>query len=237
MVRVGVALGDTLIVNGRKLDAVLSGLSTNTLTGIAAARSAAGTVAVNTVLDTNVVGASAVPFQMIWLPLAKPVPVAVRGNAALPLKALSGLIEVSVGGVPLPPPGPPPPVIVKLNALDVVVSAFITRTLTVPAAAICAAVIDAVSCVFETTVVGCATPSHKICVPLVKFVPVAVKVKAAEPAATEAGLIDERVGVTTPLKPPQPEKNMARNGSTDRMQRLNTLIGDSAFLKTMDSTG
>jgi hypothetical protein len=69
----------------------------------------------------------------------------------------------------------------------------------------------------------------------VKFVPVAVKVKAAEPAVTEAGLIDERVGVTTPLKPPQPEKNIARNGSTNRMRRLNTLMGDSAFLKITGS--
>ncbi len=71
LVRVGVALGDTLIVNGRKLDAVLSGLSTNTFTEIAVARSSAGTVAFNTVLDTNVVGTSAVPFQMIWLPVCK----------------------------------------------------------------------------------------------------------------------------------------------------------------------
>jgi hypothetical protein len=56
---------DALMVKGRKLEAVLSGLSTNTFTGIAATRSAAGTVAVNEVLDPNVVGVSAVPFQMI----------------------------------------------------------------------------------------------------------------------------------------------------------------------------
>jgi hypothetical protein len=80
-----------------------------------------------------------------------------------------------------------------------------------------------------------AAPSHKICDPFPvfrKFVPVTVNVNAAEPAATVEGLIAERVGVTTPLKPPQPEKNMARNGITDRMQRLNTLIGDSAFLNS-----
>ena len=80
-----------------------------------------------------------------------------------------------------------------------------------------------------------AAPSHKICDPFPvfrKFVPVTVNVNAAEPAATVEGLIAERVGVTTPLKPPQPEKNIARNGSTVRMRRLNTLIGDSAFLNT-----
>jgi hypothetical protein len=44
-------------------------------------------------------------------------------------------------------------------------------------------------------------------------VPVAVKVNPADPAATVAGLIEDRVGVTTPLKPPHPERNAARIGS------------------------
>jgi hypothetical protein len=64
-------------------------------------------------------------------------------NAGLAVGTLLGVIEVSVGGVPDPPPLPP--VIVKFIALDVVVSAFITRMLTVPATAICAADIDAVN--------------------------------------------------------------------------------------------
>jgi hypothetical protein len=145
-VSVGAVAVDTFIVNGRKLEAVLSGLSTNTFTGIAARRSAAGTVALNEVLDTNVVGVRAVPFQMIWLPLAKPVPVAVRVNAALPVNAVLGLIEVSVGGVPLPPPGPAPPVIVKgIVLFDVVVSGFSTPILTVPPTLIKSADIDAVN--------------------------------------------------------------------------------------------
>src|ERR1035438_7671755 len=61
LVRVGAVNVDTLMVNGRKLDTVLSGLRTNRFTGIASMRLAAGTVAVNTVLDTKAVGASAVP--------------------------------------------------------------------------------------------------------------------------------------------------------------------------------
>jgi aspartokinase-like uncharacterized kinase len=63
-VRMGIVVGDTMIVNGRKPETVLSGLRTNTFTGTTVARDVAATLAVTTVLDTNAVG-SAVPFQMI----------------------------------------------------------------------------------------------------------------------------------------------------------------------------
>ena len=93
-------------------------------------------------------------------------------------------------------------------------SDFITRILTVPALAIWAAVTLAVNWVDEPTVVDSETPSHKIVVPLAKFVPVAVSVNAAPPAATVAGVIDESVGASTPLNPPQPQTQTERTESS-----------------------
>jgi hypothetical protein len=96
---------------------------------------------------------------------------------------------------------------------EVVLSDFITRMLTVPADAICAAVTFAVSCVADATVVGRDVPSHRITVPLAKFVPVAVSVKAALPAVIVVGLIDDNVGARTPLNPPQPLRTRERTAS------------------------
>ena len=56
----------------------------------------------------------------------------------------------------------------------------------------------AVSCEFETTVVVSAAPSHRIWVPLMKFVPFTVRVKVALPAATVEGVMELIVGVTIP---------------------------------------
>lgn len=142
-VSVGTRLGDAVIVNGRKFETVLSGFRTKTFTVVGVVKSAAGTVAVSCVLDPKVV-VRTVPSHTIWLPLTKPVPTAVRGRSADPVTALDGLIDVNVGGVPLPPPVPP--VIVKGNVpFDVVVSGFNTPILTVPPALIMSAVIDAVN--------------------------------------------------------------------------------------------
>ena len=45
------------------------------------------------------------PFQMIWLPLTKFVPVAVRASGAeIPFVAVLGLSDVRVGTGPEPPP-------------------------------------------------------------------------------------------------------------------------------------
>jgi hypothetical protein len=96
---------------------------------------------------------------------------------------------------------------------DVVLSDFITRTLTVPALAICAAETFAVSCVDEVTVVGSATPSHKMAVPVAKFAPAAVSVKPALPAAIVVGLMEVSVGARTPLNPPQPDQKIERTNS------------------------
>src|SRR6266568_1746429 len=117
-------------------------------------------------------------------------------------------------------------------APDVVVSDFMTRMLTMPAFAICPADIVAVNWVFETTFVGCAVPSHKICVPLVKFDPVAVNVKSALPAATEAGEIEVRVGVTTPLNPPHPATTVMRTSKAKQTLTLNTLTFQARILNS-----
>jgi hypothetical protein len=62
--RIGVVFGDTIMVNGRKLEAVLSGFRTNTFTGTTLTRYEEAMLAVREVLDTNVVE-TAVPFQTI----------------------------------------------------------------------------------------------------------------------------------------------------------------------------
>jgi hypothetical protein len=148
---------------------------------------------------------TAVPFSVIAAPETNPVPVAVRVKSVLPAATAAGEIEMRLNAPP-----PDPPVIVSVIAADVVLSDFITRTLTAPAVAICAAGMLAVSCVDEVTVVGSDAPSQRIVVPWVKLVPVAFRVKAALPAAIVVGLIDERVGARTPLNPPQPDQKTER---------------------------
>jgi ABC-type dipeptide/oligopeptide/nickel transport system permease subunit len=83
-VSVGVVAGFTVIVNGNVFETVLSGLRTSTFSVPTVVRYVPATVAVNCVLDTNVVGI-AVPFQITWLPLTKPVPFAVSVKDAIAL--------------------------------------------------------------------------------------------------------------------------------------------------------
>ena len=171
------------------------------------------------VAESNVV-VIAVPFSVITSPLTKPMPVAARVKSGLPAAMEEGDIDVRLNVCD------PDPVTVSCIGPEVVVSDFITRILTVPAAAICAADIEVVSWVVETTLVARATASHNICVPLVKFVPVAVSVNPALPAATVAGEIEVSVGVTTPLKPPHPMTNVKRTSKTDKQTGLDTRIFD-----------
>lgn len=126
-------------------------------------------------------------------PETNPAPVAVSVNAGLPAATAEGEIESS-----RKEPVPEPPVIVSVIASDVVLSDFITRTLTAPAVAIWAAATLAVSWVEELTVVGSDIPSQRIVEPEAKLVPLAVSVKPALPAATVVGLIDDKVGARTP---------------------------------------
>ena len=160
------------------------------------------------------------PFRMIDAPEIKPVPVAVSVNAALPAVTEVGEIAVSVGEPP-----PALPVMVKGSMPDVVLSDCMTRMFTVPALAICAAVTFAVSWLAEFTVVGSATPSHKIAVPGAKWEPVAVSVNGALPAETVDGVIDDSVGTTTPLNPPHPDQNREKTESNRNRRVSGRLIG------------
>ena len=103
LVSVGVVAGFTVIVNGRVFETVLSGFRTNTFSVPTRVKNVPGMVAVNCVLETNVVGI-AVPFHTITLPLTNPVPFAVSATEATLLKDVFGLSDVNVGGVPAVPP-------------------------------------------------------------------------------------------------------------------------------------
>jgi hypothetical protein len=122
---------------------------TPTLMVPAAATLVAGMVACNCVAESKLVVIE-VPLSVIESPFTNPTPVAVNVKAGLPDAMEEGDIEVRL----YVPPPPPVPVIVKSITPEVVVSDFITRTATVPAFAICAAEIDVVSCVVDTTLVG-----------------------------------------------------------------------------------
>ena len=136
--------------------------------------------AVICVLLTNVVALPA-PLKFTVAPDTNPTPLTVSVNAAEPATALEGEIELSVGTGLL---------IVNDNAFDVPLGAgFVTVTPAIPAVAISAAVIAAVSCVAFTSVVVLATPLNFTTDVDTKPVPFTVRVKAAPPAVV---LIGER---------------------------------------------
>jgi hypothetical protein len=156
-----------------------AGLVTVMLVEPALTMSVAGTCAVICVPLTKVV-VSAVPFQLITDAATKLAPVTVRVKAAPSAVVFEGERDEIVGTplltgnvqVPeLPPPG----------------DGLVTVTLTDAALVISLAGTCAVSCVLPTNVVVRATPFQLITAPLTKFVPLAVKVKAAPPAFALAG--------------------------------------------------
>jgi len=213
----GVPVEAPVTVNGREFVVFLVASCTATLIAPAAATFAAGITPCNCVAESKVV-VIAVPLSVITSPLAKPTPVADKVKSGLPAATDDGEIDVRLNVCK------PVPVIVNNLESEVVVSDFITRILTEPAAAICSAVIEAVNWVLETTEVESAIPSQRICVPLVKFVPVAVSVKPSLPAATVAGEMAVNVGVTTPLKPPHPERTVTTSNKPDRTIDRDTRI-------------
>src|SRR6266404_29508 len=164
------------------------GVVTVTFTMAAASRSVDGIAAVSWVALTNVV-VRAAPFHCTVLPLMKPVPVTVSVNAAPLTSALLGLRPVSVGAglftvnvcaAEVPPPG----------------AGVRTVTLAVPAAAMSAAVIAAVSWMVLTKVVGRAAPFHCTVVePFTNPVPLTVSVKAAPPTVALVGTSAVIVGM------------------------------------------
>lgn len=179
--RVGTGLGALEIVK-TKLVVVPppgAGLVTVTFAGPTDEMSVAGIVAVNCVALTNVVGL-ADPLKFTIDAATKFVPVTVSVKPDPPAVAPFGLSNVTVGTglftvngeLPdAPPPG----------------TGFVTHTLNVPAAAMSAAAIDAVTCVAFTNVVVFAAPLKFTTAPETKFVPFTVSVNAAPPAVALDG--------------------------------------------------
>src|SRR5919108_211594 len=148
--------------------------------------SAAVMAAVSWVTLTKVVARGA-PFHCTVLSRTKPLPVAVSVKAAPPAVAVVGDTDVSVGtgllienvcAADVPPPG----------------VGVTTLTTALPAAAMSAAVMAAVSWVVLTNVVARGAPFHCTVLPGTKLLPIAVSVKAAPPAAALVGDTDVSVG-------------------------------------------
>ena len=158
-----------------------------TFTVPAVVMSAAGTVATIWVLVTDE-GVIAVGPKFTVAPVTKPVPVRVNVNAAPPAVAEVGAMEVSVG--------PAAALIVKERFADVPPpgAGFVTVTVAVPAVAISAAMIDAVSCVALTNAVVLAVPLNFTTDVDTKPVPFTVRVKAAPPAVAPVGEREVSVG-------------------------------------------
>jgi hypothetical protein len=162
-----------------------AGLVTVTLTAPAVAVSVAAIDAFTCVALTNVV-VFAAPLKFNTEEELKFVPVTVRVKAA-PFVALAGESEAAVGNglftvkgefPDVPPPG----------------AGFVTVTLNVPAVAISAAVMDAVTCVAFTNVVVTAVPLKFTTEVATKFVPFTVSVKVAPPAVALVGESDVIAG-------------------------------------------
>jgi hypothetical protein len=139
--------------------------------------------------NSKLAGAVAVTLAVRLAPLtvkvcaAEAVPVTV-------LILLSALVDVIIEGMPAG-------LIVKVCALDTAAPVS-TVTDAVPAVAISAAVIAAVSWVDETKVVVLLEPFQRTVLPDKKLVPYTVIVKAELPATADAGEIDVVVGVERP---------------------------------------
>jgi hypothetical protein len=152
----------------------------------AAAMSVAAIAAVSCVALMNVVVLDA-PLNVTTAPAANPDPFTVNVNAAPPAAAPVGesdvmaifeLLIVNWRLAEVPPPG----------------AALVTETVAVPAVAMSAAVIAAVSCVALTNVVALEAPLNLTTDPVTKPVPFTVRVKADPPAAALVGEIEVPIG-------------------------------------------
>ena len=130
-------------------------------------------------------------------PLTKFVPLTVRVKVTFPAviedglrleRVGTGLLMVNVWAGLSPPPD----------------AAVKTVTFAVPAVAIFAASILAVSFVLLTYVVVRAAPFQRMTVPEMKLLPLAVRVKPPLPAMAVVGLMESRVGGLTGLTIGQP---------------------------------
>jgi len=165
------------------------GLKTVTDAVPALAMSAAVMDAVSWVDETNVVVRLA-PFHLTTEPETKLLPLIVSVNAGYPTVREEGFRLVTVGT------GLLAPLMVKVRAPEVPPPGVGLKTVTdaVPALAMSAAVMDAVSWVDETNVVVRLAPFQRTMEPVTKLVPVTVRVKAAPPAVAEEGLRAVSVG-------------------------------------------
>ena|SRR5882762_1142796 len=147
----------------------------------AVAISAAGTVACSTELETWVV-VSAVPFHWITALGANDRPSAVSVKSLPPAVMMLGNTELSVrGGTGAT---------VKFTTFEIGATGFEypwTETGVVPMLAICDALIDAVSWLGDTSVVGTGVPPQSTTEAIVKFAPLTVSVKSGDPTIVEFG--------------------------------------------------
>lgn len=134
------------------------------------------------------------PFHRTVEPLTNPVPLTVSVNAAPPAMDEAGLRPV-VAGTGL--------LIKKVWVLDVPPPGAGVNTVTwaVPAVAMSAADMAAVSWVEDTNVVVRLDPFHWTTEPLTKPVPLTVSVKSDVPAIEDAGARLLIVGIGAPDEP------------------------------------
>jgi len=136
-------------------------------------------LAVNWVLDTNVVG-RVVPYQNTVDAPTKPVPFTVRVKAGPPAVADAGLKLVMVGTG-----------LLIVNGLEFEMTEppdWNTSTFFVPAVAMSVALMLAVNWVLDTYAVGRFDPCQRTVASAIKPVPFTVRVKAGPPAVADEGL-------------------------------------------------
>ena len=178
-------------VNGFAFDVPPPGEAFTTLTEAvpAVSMSDEGTVAVSRVLLTKVVVKTEL-FQCTFEPETKfdPLTVSVKAGPSavallgeIELIAGTGLLTVNVFAFDVPPPGP----------------GFVTVTLIVPAVAMSAAEIAAVSWALLENVVVRGAPFQFTTEVVMKPEPFTVSVKAAPPAVALAGEMEVTVGTAT----------------------------------------
>src|SRR6476469_8370236 len=193
-----------LIVKLRGLEIAPPGFCTVTEALPAAAMSAAGIAAVSWVALTKVVVRFA-PFQLTTEPFTKLLPFTVSVKAGPPAAALLGESVVNVGVEAL--------LIVKVRALETAPPGFCTVTEALPAAAMSAAGIAAVSWVALTKVVVRFAPFQLTTEPFTKLLPFTVSVKPGPPAAALLGKSVVNVSAAAPLKGESTEPGITSLGA------------------------
>jgi len=191
---VGTGLPAALITKFTALEIPPPGAGLETVTGTvpADAISAAVMEAASWLTVKNVVGRFE-PFQRTIDPFMKFDPLTRRVKPAAPAVVDDGF-RLAIAGM-----GFAAAFTVKLTAFDNPPPGAGLNTVTgiVPAMAMSAAEIEAVSCVAETKDVGRSLPFHRTTAPLTKLAPLTVSVNAP-PAVIEAGLSEVMLGTGFP---------------------------------------